>query len=289
MAKRKKISRKAANSKRYRDRKNALPVDYGPEDTTAALAYWEDRCPVCGTSLIGNYHLDHVIPLTDPTPQNPGTVPSNILPLCASCNASKCDQPLEVWLLRRVEGPRALLVAGRIRTFLAQTRQPEKESRMNPLSIDQARELWGDDILEVRTIEETTIAPGSLLRQVGTSDRVITELADVLTFDGNRIVWQSPDRRRCHVLALNVEGHTNPIVEVVAPSVSVVRSIVYVFQDGTEDVHVASVALASDRESLVSPEAQAAADRLEPSRYQSYLTDSIRWERVSRRPERIGL
>lgn len=96
-------------------RKRSLPDTFTPTDWEHCLAYFHDCCAVCGKPQ-GLWHklaMDHWIPLSDPV--CPGTVVTNIVPLChgeGGCNNSKCDRdPLE-WL-RDKFGPRRAAVIQR--------------------------------------------------------------------------------------------------------------------------------------------------------------------------------
>ncbi len=74
--------------------KKALP--YAPIDTDHMLTWFDNSCAYCDCKL-EKYHLDHFIPLTDP--KCPGTIPSNIVPACPSCNSSKSNKPPLEWLM----------------------------------------------------------------------------------------------------------------------------------------------------------------------------------------------
>lgn len=95
-----------------RARQKSLPAAFSPDDWQACLEYWNHCCAVCGRQmhdLFGERSLaaDHWIPLN--SPDCPGTVPSNIVPLCQGidgCNNSKSDAEPLAWLTRRL-GKRA--------------------------------------------------------------------------------------------------------------------------------------------------------------------------------------
>jgi len=95
---------------RRRATMRALPSQWTDTDIQRMLAYWDNRCAVCGQHVEPNnafYYLaqDHWIPLT--SPECPGTVAWNMLPLChskigntAGCNSAKSNaDPIE-WLNR---------------------------------------------------------------------------------------------------------------------------------------------------------------------------------------------
>lgn len=59
------------------------------------------QCMYCGCDLTGNYHLDHIIPLSLVDllgEHHPGHVPSNLALACPKCNRSKSKALLEDWL-----------------------------------------------------------------------------------------------------------------------------------------------------------------------------------------------
>ena len=93
---------------RRRATKRALPAQWSDADAQRMLAYWKNCCAICSQHVEPNnafYYLaqDHWIPLT--SPECPGTVPCNMLPLCHSkignalgCNSAKYNaDPIE-WL-----------------------------------------------------------------------------------------------------------------------------------------------------------------------------------------------
>ncbi len=89
----------------YVVRKRSLPHTFSQEDWERALEYWGYRCAVCGRPR-GLWHTlaaDHWLPLTHP--DCPGTVPTNIVPLChgeGGCNNSKGKKMPDVWLEERL-------------------------------------------------------------------------------------------------------------------------------------------------------------------------------------------
>jgi ribosomal protein L37AE/L43A len=89
----------------YVVRKRSLPHAFTQQDWERALEYWGYRCAVCGRPR-GLWHTlaaDHWIPLTHP--DCPGTVPTNIIPLChgeGGCNNSKGKKMPDAWLEERL-------------------------------------------------------------------------------------------------------------------------------------------------------------------------------------------
>lgn len=111
---------------RRRARKLALPDTLTGAQVDAAYIYFHNTCAVCGSQLRDLFgevkpHLDHWIALSDPRPDNPGTVACNMLPLCSSCNLSKHHtDPIE-WLNRR-HPKKAKAILARISAYFASVR-----------------------------------------------------------------------------------------------------------------------------------------------------------------------
>ena len=110
---------------RRRARKLDLPDTMTEHDWQVALTYFDNSCAVCGRSFktnSGTYKpaADHWIPLSDPRPDNPGTVPTNIVPLChgtGGCNNSKHDRDAKEWLVSRYGKVSAEEIFERIEQF----------------------------------------------------------------------------------------------------------------------------------------------------------------------------
>lgn len=86
---------------RRRARKKSLPDTFDHEQALNALNYWNRKCAYCGKRLTATFCMDHFIPLSDPRPDNPGTVASNMLPACSRCNTSKNRIDPFAWILSR--------------------------------------------------------------------------------------------------------------------------------------------------------------------------------------------
>src|SRR5258708_17740106 len=98
-------------------RKQNLPNRFKASDWRGAVEYFRERCAYCGSN--SKLTIEHWIPLSDPRPDNPGTVPENILPACARCNNSKyCIQPFE-WLVRRFGAAQAEVISSQIEAYFA--------------------------------------------------------------------------------------------------------------------------------------------------------------------------
>lgn len=82
---------------RRRARERNLPDTFTANQWAYALIYFNEKCCVCGSDKI--IHADHWIPLVSPI--CPGTIASNIVPLCQHCNSSKSKRMPEEWLKRK--------------------------------------------------------------------------------------------------------------------------------------------------------------------------------------------
>lgn len=104
----KKPERVKAILMRYRARKRNLPDHFTAYDWEECLKYWGYRCAVCDRTPDGEYLLgaDHWIPISDAREDNPGTVPTNIIPLCCcganNCNSSKSNKNAMDWLILKL-------------------------------------------------------------------------------------------------------------------------------------------------------------------------------------------
>jgi len=105
---------------RRKARKLSLPDHMKKSDWIRCLAYWHDRCAICGRPR-GLWHTlaaDHWIPLSNP--QCPGTVPGNILPLCHGqdgCNNRKHNNAPIEWLYSRYSKRKADKILKAIETY----------------------------------------------------------------------------------------------------------------------------------------------------------------------------
>ena len=106
---------------RRRARKRSLPDTFTADDWQAALAHFGGCCAVCGRPP-GLWHIlaaDHWIPLS--SPDCPGTVPWNIVPLChgtGGCNNSKWNRCAGEWLTERFGQRKAAAIQRRVEAFL---------------------------------------------------------------------------------------------------------------------------------------------------------------------------
>ncbi len=112
--------RTRAIKSRRRAKERGLPTAFTADDWKRALDHFNHCCAVCGRSQ-GLWHTlaaDHWIPVT--SPDCPGTVPENIVPLChghGGCNNSKSNhEPIE-WLINQVGKKKAQLISERISQY----------------------------------------------------------------------------------------------------------------------------------------------------------------------------
>lgn len=115
-------------NRKRRAKQYSLPFNFSDADESFAVEYFYGCCAVCGrplNDLFGEHSLamDHWIPLSDPRPDNPGTVAWNMVPLCHGidgCNNSKfnCD-PVE-WIERKFGKRKARQIIARIEAYFAE-------------------------------------------------------------------------------------------------------------------------------------------------------------------------
>ena len=114
---------------RRKSRHKGLPLQFTVSDWRRALDYFEHRCAVCGRQADMWTFLarDHWIPITNTA--CPGTIPTNIVPLCHAkagtptgtpcCNQSKFNHHPMEWLIDRFGSRRANEIARRIEQYFA--------------------------------------------------------------------------------------------------------------------------------------------------------------------------
>ncbi len=113
---------------RRRSRELNLPTNFTNKDWERCLEYWDNRCAVCGRQatytqdLFGSYCLaaDHWIPMS--SPECPGTIPANIVPLCHGmdgCNNHKSNHEPHTWLVNTFEARKATTIEKRIQRYFS--------------------------------------------------------------------------------------------------------------------------------------------------------------------------
>lgn len=106
-------------------RKRNLPMNYRAADWLTALEYFGHKCAVCGYEC-SNPHddrvlaQDHWIPMEYKGADNPGTVPTNIIPLChgkGGCNNLKHDFLPDIYLRKYFDDDTANEILKRITDY----------------------------------------------------------------------------------------------------------------------------------------------------------------------------
>lgn len=115
-----------ADRHRRRARERRFPASFTPQDWLVAVAYFDGCCAVCGRppGLWHKLSADHWIPLT--SPDCPGTVPWNIVPLCHGvdgCNNQKNDRNADEWLVAKFGKRKGRAIQKRIEDYLV-SRKP---------------------------------------------------------------------------------------------------------------------------------------------------------------------
>lgn len=101
---------------RYRARKRELPDTFTLEQWLKCLTYFNYSCAVCRIEFGDTTpHADHWIPLNNPDCL--GTVVTNIVCLCGTCNLSKNAKLPKTWLMGRYGVDRASEILRRIETY----------------------------------------------------------------------------------------------------------------------------------------------------------------------------
>ncbi len=111
----------AIGARRY-ERKRITPNVFTETDWQTCLSYFGHRCAVCGRPQ-GLWHTiskAHWIPLA--SPECPGTIPTNIIPLCNGidgCNNSQLANAPETWLTKRYGKYKATKIIQRVNQYFA--------------------------------------------------------------------------------------------------------------------------------------------------------------------------
>lgn len=108
------------HGQRRRALKKSLPASFTDTDWQFALSFFGHACAVCGQGLMVLAHGDHWIPIS--SPDCPGTVPHNMVPLCSTCNISKRDRPPADWLIERFGKRKGRAILRKIEAFLESRR-----------------------------------------------------------------------------------------------------------------------------------------------------------------------
>jgi 5-methylcytosine-specific restriction endonuclease McrA len=98
------VSRKARYAKRRRRRVASVVNDLTVEQWAALQAAW-GGCAYCGAADV-SLQRDCVLPIS----RGGRYTLENVVPACASCNASKCNDEVSGWLRRKRLDERAFLL-----------------------------------------------------------------------------------------------------------------------------------------------------------------------------------
>lgn len=105
-----------------RARTQGLPFRFSKSDRDVMMHYWHFACAVCGNQEGFQWTIvaDHWIPIV--SPDCPGTIPTNMVPLChgvGGCNNSKQDKDPSLWLVERYGTRKAARIQKAIATYFA--------------------------------------------------------------------------------------------------------------------------------------------------------------------------
>lgn len=119
---------RAANRRR-KDRVKQLPNNFLSADWKHCLDYWRGQCAYCGNppSLFDRdlvLHMDHYIPINY-TEHCPGTIPTNIVPACQSCNYSKKTNDAHEWLVMKFGKRKGRLIEQHIQEYFDSLKEME--------------------------------------------------------------------------------------------------------------------------------------------------------------------
>lgn len=108
-----------AATQRRAARKRGLPDTLTKTEWATCLDYWGNCCAVCGAQngLWIRICADHWIPLSNP--RCPGTVQTNIVPMCMSCNSSKSNMLPDVWAYRELGKRKAKQLLSKVEAYFS--------------------------------------------------------------------------------------------------------------------------------------------------------------------------
>jgi len=130
-SKRSRVKRRVARNIEWQRReaiKANLPSDFTTDDWNFALNYFNGRCAACGRppAFFHRLDMDHWIPLSNP--DCPGTVPTNIIPLCGGvggCNQQKHASDPHEWLIKKFGKKSAGAISNRIHKYFSLVRKTD--------------------------------------------------------------------------------------------------------------------------------------------------------------------
>jgi hypothetical protein len=114
-----------------------LSNEYSAEEWFYALYYWKWQCAVCGSD--DKLCPDHWIYIG--ADNCPGTVASNIVPMCASCNSSKGRKNPVKWLQFRIKSIDALVKLSQIEIFFMWMKLQSAFLRTNTYVVKQSFDI----------------------------------------------------------------------------------------------------------------------------------------------------
>jgi len=94
-----------------------MRYEFNTSDWQICLNHFHGCCAYCGAQQ-DFWHvleIEHFIPLS--APGCPGTVPSNIVPACRSCNASKRNHDAYKWLILMFGKLKGRIIAEKIHSY----------------------------------------------------------------------------------------------------------------------------------------------------------------------------
>jgi 5-methylcytosine-specific restriction endonuclease McrA len=97
--------RAARYARRRRRRLSAQVQDLTPEDWGLIQRLWGGGCAYCGNASVA-LQRDCVLPIS----RGGRYSATNVVPACASCNASKCNDEVTAWMRRKKLDERAFLL-----------------------------------------------------------------------------------------------------------------------------------------------------------------------------------
>ena len=106
-------------------RKNEVADTFTATELVQMMEYWNYCCVYCSAQqdFWNVIEQDHFIALTDKRENNPGTVATNMIPACASCNASKNDSDPIEWLNWKFGKRKAKQILKRINDYFEYVKQ----------------------------------------------------------------------------------------------------------------------------------------------------------------------
>ena len=114
---------------RKKTKRLRLPTNWSRADVRWGLKYFGHSCIVCFAPFSENNRpqWDHWIPVTQ---ENcPGTIPTNMVPLCGLCNRSKRNHDAGKWLLKKLGTSDAARVLVAVNEFFETVRSCLPQSR----------------------------------------------------------------------------------------------------------------------------------------------------------------